>query len=213
MIDLFKQVRGLQSVFIITNKPYAVKTLCVNTALFRGVPHMKGLTDSGKCGLDLPCRGNTDGTLRSGGLDTIPSRKSDRKEVRAVPNLLLVITGVCIIAYVLRETLDDLQKKMKPTMMDKITVEPISRAKSLLKARCYALIIALSRLARQEWPLFLCHPFVKRSLPSAARSSCGQIKPSFGARKRLTTAKSVIPRHQACASLPMLRESSFLRDH
>ena len=36
----------------------------------------------------------------------------DRKEVRAVPNLLLVITGVCIIAYVVRETLYDLQKKM-----------------------------------------------------------------------------------------------------
>jgi len=29
-----------------------------------------------------------------------------------VPNLLLVITGVCIIAYVVRETLYDLQKKM-----------------------------------------------------------------------------------------------------
>ena len=29
-----------------------------------------------------------------------------------MPNLLLVITGVCIIAYVVRETLYDLQKKM-----------------------------------------------------------------------------------------------------
>ena len=28
-----------------------------------------------------------------------------------MPNLLLVITGACIIAYVLRETLEDLQKK------------------------------------------------------------------------------------------------------
>lgn len=28
-----------------------------------------------------------------------------------MPNLLLVITGACIVAYVLRETLDDLQKK------------------------------------------------------------------------------------------------------
>ena len=29
-----------------------------------------------------------------------------------MPNLLLVISGVCIVAYVLRETLEDLQKKM-----------------------------------------------------------------------------------------------------
>ena len=29
-----------------------------------------------------------------------------------MPNLLLVITGVCIIAYVVRETLYDLQNKM-----------------------------------------------------------------------------------------------------
>ena len=29
-----------------------------------------------------------------------------------MPNLLLVITGACIIAYVVRETLEDLQKKM-----------------------------------------------------------------------------------------------------
>lgn len=29
-----------------------------------------------------------------------------------MPNLLLVISGACIIAYVLRETLEDLQKKM-----------------------------------------------------------------------------------------------------
>ena len=29
-----------------------------------------------------------------------------------MPNLLLVITGACIVAYVLRETLCDLQKKM-----------------------------------------------------------------------------------------------------
>ena len=29
-----------------------------------------------------------------------------------MPNLLLVITGVCIIAYVVREKLYDLQKKM-----------------------------------------------------------------------------------------------------
>ena len=29
-----------------------------------------------------------------------------------MPNLLLVITGACIIAYVMRETLYDLQKKM-----------------------------------------------------------------------------------------------------
>lgn len=29
-----------------------------------------------------------------------------------MPNLLLVITGACIVAYVLRETLFDLQKKM-----------------------------------------------------------------------------------------------------
>ena len=29
-----------------------------------------------------------------------------------MPNLLLVITGVCIIAYVVRETLYDLQTKM-----------------------------------------------------------------------------------------------------
>ena len=28
-----------------------------------------------------------------------------------MPNLLLVISGVCIVAYVLRETLEDLQKK------------------------------------------------------------------------------------------------------
>ena len=28
-----------------------------------------------------------------------------------MPNLLLVITGACIIAYVIRETLEDLQKK------------------------------------------------------------------------------------------------------
>ena len=29
-----------------------------------------------------------------------------------MPNLLLVITGACIVVYVLRETLCDLQKKM-----------------------------------------------------------------------------------------------------
>ena len=29
-----------------------------------------------------------------------------------MPNLLLLISGVCIVAYVLRETLADLQKKM-----------------------------------------------------------------------------------------------------
>ena len=29
-----------------------------------------------------------------------------------MPNLLLMITGACIIAYVVRETLYDLQKKM-----------------------------------------------------------------------------------------------------
>ena len=29
-----------------------------------------------------------------------------------MPNLLLVITGVCIIVYVVRETLYDLQKQM-----------------------------------------------------------------------------------------------------
>ena len=28
-----------------------------------------------------------------------------------MPNLLLVISGACIVAYVLRETLEDLQKK------------------------------------------------------------------------------------------------------
>jgi len=38
--------------------------------------------------------------------------ESDRKEVKAMPNLLLVISGACIVAYVLRETLCDLQKKM-----------------------------------------------------------------------------------------------------
>lgn len=47
-----------------------------------------------------------------------------------MPNLLLLISGACIVAYVLRETLEDLQKK-KPTMMSKIMVELISRAKSL----------------------------------------------------------------------------------
>ena len=35
----------------------------------------------------------------------------DRKEVRAMPNLLLVISGACVVAFVLRETLEDLQKK------------------------------------------------------------------------------------------------------
>ena len=29
-----------------------------------------------------------------------------------MPNLLLVISGACIVAYVLRETREDLQKKM-----------------------------------------------------------------------------------------------------
>ena len=29
-----------------------------------------------------------------------------------MPNLLLVRSGICIVAYVLRETLEDLQKKM-----------------------------------------------------------------------------------------------------
>ena len=38
--------------------------------------------------------------------------ESDRKEVKAMLNLLLVISGACIVAYVLRETLCDLQKKM-----------------------------------------------------------------------------------------------------
>ena len=28
-----------------------------------------------------------------------------------MPNLLLVISSICIVAYVLRETLEDLQKK------------------------------------------------------------------------------------------------------
>jgi hypothetical protein len=31
--------------------------------------------------------------------------------VKAMPNLLLLISGACIVAYVLRETLCDLQKK------------------------------------------------------------------------------------------------------
>lgn len=49
--------------------------------------------------------------MRSGGLDTIPPPEYDRKEVKAMPNLLLVVSGACIVAYVLRETLEDLQKK------------------------------------------------------------------------------------------------------
>lgn len=31
--------------------------------------------------------------------------------VKAMPNLLLAISGICIVAFVLRETLEDLQKK------------------------------------------------------------------------------------------------------
>ncbi len=58
---------------------------------------------------NLPCR-NTDHGVAAGLTPFTP--EIDRKEVRAVPNLLLVITGVCIIAYVVRETLYDLQKKM-----------------------------------------------------------------------------------------------------
>ena len=46
------------------------------------------------------------------GLDTMTPRDFDRKEVRAMPNLLLVISGACVVAFVLRETLEDLQKKM-----------------------------------------------------------------------------------------------------
>ena len=30
-----------------------------------------------------------------------------------MPNLLLLISGACIVAYVLRETLEDLQKKIE----------------------------------------------------------------------------------------------------
>ena len=43
MIDLFKQVRGLQSTLIITNKPYAVKILRVNTGFFLGMSHTRGI--------------------------------------------------------------------------------------------------------------------------------------------------------------------------
>ena len=43
MIDLLKQIWGLQSILIITNKPYAVKTLCVNTGFFQGVSHTRGI--------------------------------------------------------------------------------------------------------------------------------------------------------------------------
>ena len=42
-----------------------------------------------------------------------------------MPNLLLVITGVCIIAYVVRETLYELQKKMNDIA---VMIVPISRA-------------------------------------------------------------------------------------
>ena len=31
-----------------------------------------------------------------------------------MPNLLLVISGICIVAYVLRETLEDLQRNEQP---------------------------------------------------------------------------------------------------
>ena len=47
-----------------------------------------------------------------------------------MPNLLLVISGACIVAYVLRETLEDLQKK-KADHDEQVMVELISRAKSL----------------------------------------------------------------------------------
>ncbi len=57
---------------------------------------------------NLLCR-NTDHGVAAGLTPFTP--EIDRKEVRAVPNLLLVITGVCIIAYVVSETLYDLQKK------------------------------------------------------------------------------------------------------
>ena len=50
--------------------------------------------------------------MRSGGFDTIPPRNLTGRGVKAMPNLLLVISGACIVAYVLRKTLEDLQKKM-----------------------------------------------------------------------------------------------------
>ena len=47
-----------------------------------------------------------------------------------MPNLLLVISGVCIVAYVLRETLEDLQKKMSSHDQN-IMAARISRAKPI----------------------------------------------------------------------------------
>lgn len=44
-----------------------------------------------------------------------------------MPNLLLVISGACVVAFVLRETLEDLQKKK--TTMTGIMVALVSRAK------------------------------------------------------------------------------------
>ncbi len=43
-----------------------------------------------------------------------------------MPNLLLLISGACIVAYVLRETLCDLQKKK--TTMTGIMIVWVSRA-------------------------------------------------------------------------------------
>ena len=43
-----------------------------------------------------------------------------------MPNLLLLISGACIVAYVLRETLCDLQKKKDDH--DRIVIVWISRA-------------------------------------------------------------------------------------
>ena len=45
------------------------------------------------------------------GLDTHSASEFDRREVKAMPNLLLVISGACIVVFVPRETPEDLQKK------------------------------------------------------------------------------------------------------
>ncbi len=46
-----------------------------------------------------------------------------------MPNLLLAISGICIVAFVLRETLEDLQRKRRN--MTAIMFPPTSRANAL----------------------------------------------------------------------------------
>ena len=53
-----------------------------------------------------------------------------------MPNLLLAISGICIVAFVLRETLEDLQKKKEEH--DRHHVSSDEQGSRSVKARCCA---------------------------------------------------------------------------